>query len=380
MLRAMQTLFGASNHWALWAIMLLSAWVGVRLEHTRLGAKLSGAVITILATFLLSNLRVIPAQAPAYDAVWAYLVPLAIPLLLLRANLRRVFREAGPTLLAFLAGGVGTILGTLLAVRILPLGPHGWQLAGIFAATYIGGSMNYVGAAEALGLRAGDLLSAGIAADNLMMMIYFLVLFALPSWEGLRRRFAQRVESVEVAFDSPMAGEALTRDKAAAALAFAGVICAAGYAVEALVGLRGIAILVLTALVVAAATLLPQATERLAGAEALGALLMQVFFAAIGASADVRVVIEVGPVLLLLAMVILSVHLATILAAGWLMRLDLAEIVIASQANMGGPTTAAAMAVARRWRALVVPAILCGTLGYATATFIGVALGHAIRG
>jgi uncharacterized membrane protein len=61
------------------------------------------------------------------------------------------------------------------------------------------------------------------------------------------------------------------------------------------------------------------------------------------------------------------------------MRLDLFELIIASNANVGGPTTAAAMAVARRWDRLVLPAILCGTLGYAVANFIGVALGHWLK-
>jgi uncharacterized membrane protein len=87
------------------------------------------------------------------------------------------------------------------------------------------------------------------------------------------------------------------------------------------------------------------------------------------------VVLRQGPILFIFAAVILLVHLAFILAAGWLLKLDLAEIVIASNANMGGPTTAAAMATAKRWKLLVTPAILCGTLGYAIATFIGAALG-----
>ena len=89
--------------------------------------------------------------------------------------------------------------------------------------------------------------------------------------------------------------------------------------------------------------------------------------------------LPVGPVLFVFAALILTIHLIFLLLGGWLLKLDLSEMVIASNANMGGPTTAAAMAVARRWQTLVLPAILCGTLGYAVATFIGVALGHWLR-
>ena len=67
------------------------------------------------------------------------------------------------------------------------------------------------------------------------------------------------------------------------------------------------------------------------------------------------------------------------MTASKIFKLDLAEIVIASNANMGGPTTAAAMAVAKNWRDLVIPAVLCGTLGYAIATFIGVGIGNLLR-
>ena len=76
-----------------------------------------------------------------------------------------------------------------------------------------------------------------------------------------------------------------------------------------------------------------------------------IFFAVIGASANVLVVMRVGPVLFVFAALILTIHLLFLLGSGWLLRLDLSEIVIASNANMGGPTTAAAMAAvaSTRW-------------------------------
>ena len=107
---------------------------------------------------------------------------------------------------------------------------------------------------------------------------------------------------------------------------------------------------------------------------------MQIFFAAIGASANIFIVLNYGPILFVFAGLILTIHLLFLLGAGKLFKLDLAEIIIASNANMGGPTTAAAMAVARNWRNLVIPAILVGTLGYAIATFLGVALGYWLKG
>jgi uncharacterized membrane protein len=372
--------------WAIWTVLLAAAAFGFRMENSRVGRKVSGAILTMGFTFVLSNLGVIPADGvAAYDVVWSYLVPLAIPLLLFRADLRRILREAGPTLAAFLVGAVGTVIGTVVAFNLIPLGEEGWKLASIFAATYIGGSMNYAAAAEAVQLRSGDLLSAGVAADNLVMALYFLVLFALPSVGWLRTRYVKRhhavaAGSVELETSRVSAAALPEVQGASLALAVALGLCAVGFGLASLTGWRGSGILIVTALTVTLATAMPGRFQRLTGAEVLGTFLMQIFFAVIGASANVLVVLKFGPVLFAFAALILTIHLLFLLLCGWLLKLDLAEMIIASNANMGGPTTAAAMAVARRWETLVLPAILCGTLGYAIATFIGVALGHALRG
>ena len=379
------TLIAASDNWSLLAILVGVGALGLVAERSRVGKWLSAVVATMGGTFLLSNLSIIPADAPIYGVVWSYLVPLAIPLLLFRADLRRIVREAGPTLIAFLVGAIGTVIGTVVAFNVVPLGAEGWKLAGIFAATYIGGSINYAGAADALGLHSGDLLTAGVAADNLVMAVYFVLLFALPSVAWLAGRFATRRQEASgdlLPTDEPQAGsdtQALEIGTLALALAVATTVCAVGYGVAGWLGIGAAGILVVTALVVALATVFPSWAQELSAADRVGVFLMQIFFATIGASANLGIVIRVGPWLLAFAGIILAIHLVFLLVAGRLLGLELPELIIASNANMGGPTTAAAMAVARKWQHLVIPAILCGTLGYATATFIGMALGHALH-
>jgi uncharacterized membrane protein len=55
-------------------------------------------------------------------------------------------------------------------------------------------------------------------------------------------------------------------------------------------------------------------------------------------------------------------------------------ILIASNANVGGPATAAAMATSKGWAHMIQPAMLTGSLGYAVANFIGIAMGQWMRG
>ena len=372
---------------ALWAILLSAATIGIWCEKTKWGAKISGAVITMLVGFLLSNLRIIPLDAPTYSVVWSFLVPFSIPLLLFKANLVRIIRESGSMLVAYLIGSVGTLLGTIFAYYLIPLGEQAEKLVGVFCATYIGGSVNFFSTAKTLelDLDSGDLLAAATAADNLVMTIFFVILFALPSIYGIQRLFSTKYSTKNYQknkhinyLKSPKKG-GFSLLQISQSLTLSGIICAMGGGIAFLLGLPKAGILVSTILVVALATGFPNYLGRLTVAEQIGTLLMQIFFAVIGASANIWQVIQVSPILFILAALILLVHLAVLLLGGKLLHLDLAELLIASNANIGGPTTAAAMAGAKQWDRLVTPAILCGTLGYAIASFIGVALANWLQ-
>lgn len=64
------------------------------------------------------------------------------------------------------------------------------------------------------------------------------------------------------------------------------------------------------------------------------------------------------------------------LLLGKVFQIDLEHILLASNATVGGPTTASAMAIAKGWGSLVGPILVVGTLGYIIGNYIGFALGY----
>lgn len=65
---------------------------------------MSAALVSILLGLAASNMGIIPFEAAAYSVVFQYLLPLTIPLLLFRADMRQVIQSTGALILAFLLG------------------------------------------------------------------------------------------------------------------------------------------------------------------------------------------------------------------------------------------------------------------------------------
>ncbi|MCR8923716.1 DUF819 family protein [Dasania sp. GY-MA-18] len=375
------SLISAENAMAVMAALFVIAGLGFVAEKTRVGAQLTGAVIAIVTAIAAANLNIIPHSSPAYDFVFSYFVPILIPLFLFKADLKRLMFETTRTTMAFLLASVGTVAGVTLAALSLDLTSLGAlaplameqreaAVAGLFASTYIGGSVNYAALGEVTGLsQDASFFSAATAADNLFSAVYLGLLALLPGWRWLAQKYQPHDHSFKV--DELEDKQPITAMSLVLALAAAMVIVAVGDAVLAYIGGSGWRYIVITVLSLVLATLAPALVERMAGSFELGVGLSFVFFAAIAAGADVVAMVQVAPLLIALVLILLSMHFVVTFTLGRWLGLSMPELITASNAAILGATTAPALAAAKGWNNLITPGILVGVFGYALGTFVG---------
>ena len=391
-------LISADNHWALFAILAAIAALAIFLEQKyNWASKVTGCVLALIGAMVLSNLNIIPLDAPAYDFVWSYVVPLAIPMLLFNANIKKIWKESGKLLVIYLLSGVGTIVGGLLGYFLLRGGIKDLAYAvPMMIGTYTGGSVNLVAMSDAFG-ASGELVSTSVVADNLLMAIYFFVLIAIPASNFFLSNYKHPLIDEQQKDGQSNAGSAAywtakpvaLKDVAATfALSFvivalsdaiagylSGLIPTTNFGFTLLNGLFGNKYLIITTLTMLLATFLPNQVGNIAGAQEVGTYLIHIFFAVIGVPASIYLIVTKAPLLLVFCAIIVLVNMLFSFLFGKLFGFSIEEIIIASNANIGGPTTAAAMAIAKGWNALIIPAILVGTLGYVLGNYYGIFAG-----
>jgi uncharacterized membrane protein len=374
------SLIPAANHLAVMAALACIAGLGFVLEKTRVGAQLTAAVIAILGAIIAANVGLIPMSAPAYGFVFKYIVPMLVPLFLFTADLRKILFGASRMTFAFLLASIGTVAGVTLAVLIfdfsglgaaanLEMSQREPAIAGLFASTFIGGSVNFAAMGEVTGLSKDQaFFSAATAADNLLGVMYLALLALMPGWAWLSRRFVpHNAPATAVKLEK----QDITANSLCLSLAGAMVMVVLGDALVALLDIPAWRYVVITSITLLFATAAPRMAARLAGSYELGVALSLVFFAAIAAGADVRVMVEVAPMLIGLVAILLTVHALITFGIGAWLRLSLPELIIASNAAILGATTAPALAAAKGWRDLVTPGVLVGVFGYAIGTYAG---------
>lgn len=371
----MNSFIAGDQTFVMWGIVISMVAIAMWSEETKWGKKISGTVIVILLGFLASNTGFIPNSSPVYNHVWSVLVPLAIPLLLIKADIKRIIHESGPILVAFLFGIVGSVFGAVVAYNLIPLPEFHAQLTSVLTASYIGGSMNFAAVSSALDIAGEPIMVPTLAADNLVGISYLVVLAWLPASLLFQKIYAHKEDIEQTSQKEAISlwGTFHLKD-AVAAMAVSYFIVLFGNWVGEQVNVQGAAIMTITGVSLIFATLFGKHFKKLRGVFQFGMMIMYLFFGTIGASANLWVLFETAPVLILFICTITFGHFIVIFTAGKMLNFTLPEIITASNACVLGPTTAAGLAASKGWSDLITPSILVGVFGYAIANFIGIGL------
>jgi uncharacterized membrane protein len=348
------------------------------------------ALLVILVTAVVANVGLIPAGSsaeapvPVYDAIFAYLAPLAIFWLVLPISLREVLKAGLPIIALFLVGSLGVMVGAAIGMRIFgageAFGPLQAAVGGMFVGTYTGGSINFNAVAIGYGvMRDGTLYAGTVVVDNIVTAVWMMATLALPRlllpvW-GARREGGA---AADPEYDVTGVGEDTETLHPVDVAVLVGLGLAALYASNRAAGAFAAAgwnvpsILILTVIALALAQV--PALAALPGTRVLGMFAVYLFLAVIGAFCDVVRLVglgRTGVLLLGFAATLVAVHAVFTFVAARLLRVDAETAAVASQANIGGGTSALAVARSLGRGDLVVPGILIGSLGNAIGTFLG---------
>ena len=391
----MNTLISPENDWMLWAVIVGGVALGIQLEQSKAwAARISGPVLVLVGAMALSSCRVMPTEARAYGVVGDYLVPLAIPLLLFRANLRRIWKDTGTMMAAFHVAVVGSFAGGLLAALIfqgtLDSIP---EIAGIMTASYTGGSVNFVAVKNSYQLSE-NISNPLIVADNFIMAGMFVMLLWMAGSQFFLRRYPHpHTTDTDASKSAALAAEYWKRKPIglrdiamALGIAFAVTAIAMGLSdliksqIKSQLGqsFLGNVYVLITVITVALTTFWHRGIERIHGAEEIGMYLLYLFFFVIGLSADLWKVIFNMPALFGFCLVMAATNLVVTLGLGKLLKLPLEELLVSVNATLGGPPSAAAMAIAKGWSGLVLPGLLVGIWGYIIGTSLGILMAEML--
>lgn len=382
--------------WLLWAILVGIAALSIFLEQRyQFAAKLTGAIIALVGAMILSNLNIIPIESPVYDQVWEYVIPLAIPLLLFRSNIFKIWKESRRLLFIFLISSVGTVVGVAVGFLLLhQFIPELDKIGAMMTGSYIGGGVNFAALSTKF-QTPGELVSATVVADNSVMAFYFIVLITLPNMKFVKKYFKRLYTSNDDGNSNQAEAywkrnEISLKDIAySISIAFALVaisfkiselvneyIPKNNHFMEILVSIIGDQFLLLTTLTLVTVAMFSKFFENLNASDELGTFLIYIFFVVIGVPASIPIIIKTAPLLFIFVAVILIFNLSITLFFGKLFKFNIEEMLLASNANAGGPTTAAALAISKGWQGLVGPILIIGTLGYVIGNYVGTLMGY----
>lgn len=375
---------------SLLAVMAVTVALGFYLQRFK-GLKLLGpALIVIIISIILANLKVVPFESDVYGVIANYAIPLSIAMMLLSVDLKAMLKLSKKPIMAVILAVVSVGVVTLAAgVIFAPMIDEGWKIAGMFIGTYTGGSSNLTAIGYGLDASATTFAAAN-AADYVVGVPTLIIMFAFPTIAA-RSKWFKRIWPYSLSNEALEGGEEEANDAflenkewsikdIAWTFALAFVITAAatflsGYFPESFQSAARI--LLITTLAIIAAQIGP--VKKIKGNMDLGLFVALFFLTTIGYMVNIK---DFVGSTLAIAIFCFVVILGTLILHALLCRLfkiDYQYVIISIVASIADGPTSALIAASSKWKGLVSLAVILGVLGMVMGNYLGIGVAYLIK-
>ncbi|MBT3228606.1 MAG: DUF819 family protein [Candidatus Marinimicrobia bacterium] len=329
-----------------------------------------------------TTLGITPEQSDLYSWVKTYLLPAALVLLLLSADVKAIAKLGPKALGTMLGGTIGIVLGGVISLALFGawLPEDAWQGLGALSGSWIGGSANMVAVGTSIGVR-DELFGVMIIVDTVvgygwMGVVIFISSFQtrLDKWNGVTESpvddLSEHLANSENSKREPLTfsslifmvvvgfGLGFLSLKAGEMLPDLGkVVTSFGWTV------------ILVSLVGLGLSFTPVARLEKQGASHMGNMFLYLLLATIGAKADLRAITE-APMFLAVGVLWIGIHATILFSVGRMLKAPMFLIATSSQANIGGVVSAPIVASVYQ-KGMAPVGLLMGVLGNILGLYFG---------
>ncbi len=336
-------------------------------------------VLIYLGLMTLCTVRLwdLSATAETYSEVKNPLLYAMLFLMLLRCDLRRIFRLGPKMLIGFFAAAISISLGFVAAFAVMRgiLGDSAWRSLGALCGSWMGGGGNMMAIQAALDIDESEMAYA-LVMDSICATIYVMFLLWAIGFSGRFNRWTKADTHIIDAVGASLEEEAKSSTKPLTwqniALLLGSGLIASAVCID-LGGIIGESVpffdkATWTVLLITLLSVILAMTPfgKIKGTEELSNVLLYIVIALIASRADLSAMGN-APAWLLTGFIILLIHVAVMLLLAKLLKLDIFTCAVASLANIGGTATAPVLAGSYS-SALVPVGIVMALLGYVVGT------------
>lgn len=301
---------------------------------------------------LSSAIGIIPRESELYEWTKLYILPSALVLLLLSANIPVIIKLGFKAIIMFLTGSFGIIIGGPIVLLIFKhwLPPDAWKGIGALSGSWMGGSATMLAIAQSI-KTPESLLAPLIVVDTVVGYGWMGIVIFLSAFQDKVDEFNRVDKTILIELNKKMQNLTESKRRFLNFTDFATMIFVAfGVGILSLkLGklLPEIGVIIshytwgiIIATTIGVALSFTKLSElEYSGSNHVGNFLLYFLLASVGARANIYGIFET-PIFMLMGILWILIHATCLFIVGRLLKAPMFLMATSSQANIGGPVTA----------------------------------------